>query len=341
MADTKLKCLRVLDILNETDIDHPLTTAQISEKLALFDLTAERKAISRDIAVLNEAGYQIRPSPDNKRGYYRATRRFENWELKVLIDAIVSAKFLTDGDIRAIIAKLQGMASRESAKLLTRVTPVKRQAKPDNLLVKDTIDHLLEAIRAHKKVEFQYLYTDADMKKQLRKDGYFYVVNPYALTWKDEHYYLICNLDKYDNLAYYRLDRMTNLSILAQPVKDPRALLGENPAQRIDEYVSTAIYCHSGDKINLQLLCQYGLEDEIIDYFGTDHYHAKRSDGFECHVRVMHSQGLIYWLMQHGDKVKVLAPDAVRDELIASLQATLAQYQPADSRTAGQEARHG
>jgi predicted DNA-binding transcriptional regulator YafY len=341
MADIKLKCLRVLDILNETDIDHPLTTAQISEKLALFDLAAERKAISRDIAVLNEAGYQIRPCPDNKRGYYRATRRFENWEIKVLIDAIVSAKFLTDRDIQAITAKLQGMASRDSAKLLTRVTPVNRQRKPDNLFVKASIDYLLEAIRTHKKVQFQYQYTDADMKKQLRKDGYFYVVNPYALTWKDEHYYLIGNLDKYDNLGYYRLDRMINMTILAQPVKDATVLLGENPAQRIDEYVSTAIYCHSGARINLQLLCQYGLEDEIIDYFGTDHYHAKQPDGFECHVRVMHSKGLIHWLMQHGDKVKVLAPEAVKDELIASLQATLARYQPAQPSTAGEGQNHG
>lgn len=332
MADTKLKCLRVLDILNETDIDHPLTTAQICEKLELFDLTAERKAISRDIGVLNEAGYQIRPCPDNKRGYYRTNRRFENWELKVLIDAIVRAKFLTDCDISAITAKLRGMTSSEGAKLLTRVTPVNNHLKADNLFVKDTIDHLLEAIRTHKKVQFQYQYTDADMKKQLRKDGCFYRVNPYALTWKDEHYYLICNYDKYDNLAYYRLDRITNMTILDQPVKDPRALLGDNPSQRIDEYVATAIYCHSGEKINLQLLCQYGLEDEIIDYFGTDHFHRKRDDGFEYHIRVMHSKGLIYWLMQHGDKVKVLSPEAVREELIASLQATLAQYQPTEAR---------
>ena len=341
MADTKLKCLQILNILNETDIDHPLTTAQISEKLTLLDLTAERKAISRDIGVLNAAGYQIRVCSDNKRGYYLANRRFENWELKVLIDAIVSAKFLTDSDINAITAKLRGMASRDSAKLLTRVTPVNTHLKPDNLFVKSFIDRLLEAIRQKKKVQFQYQYTDVDMKKQLRKDGYFYVVNPYALTWKDEHYYLIGNLDKYDNLGYYRLDRMINMTILDQSVKNATVLLGENPAQRIDEYVSTAIYCHTGTKINLRLLCQYGLEDEIIDYFGTDHYHTKQPDGFECHIRVMHSKGLIYWLMQHGDKVKVLSPAAVRDELIASLQATLAQYHQPDLSAVGKGPNYG
>lgn len=326
MADTKLKCLRVLDILKGTDINNPLTAAQISEQLGLFDLDAERKSINRDIRVLNTAGYDIRRCTDNKKGYYMANRRFANWELKVLIDAIVSAKFLTDADSKAITAKLMQLASSDSAKLLSRVTPVNNHIKPNNTMIPVSIDTLLEGIRKKRKVQFQYLYTDANMTKQLRKDGYFYVVNPYALTWKDEHYYLICNLDKYDNLAYYRLDRMTNMSILNLPVKEVTTILGENPAHRINEYVSTAIYCHTGDKINLRLLCQYGLEDEIIDYFGAGIFHQNRADGFECHVRVMHSQGLIYWLMQHGNKVRVLFPETVKDELITSLLSTLAQY---------------
>lgn len=326
MADTKLKCLRVLEILNETDINTPLTTAQIADKLTLFGLCAERKAINRDISILIEIGYDIRLCKDNKKGYYLATRSFENWELKVLMDAIVSAKFLTEGDTRAITAKLMGLASTESGKLLSRVTPVNNHIKPQNQMVKTSIDYLLEGIRKKKKVQFQYQFTDQKLKKQLRKDGYFYVVNPYALTWKDEHYYLIGNLDKYDNLGYYRLDRMTNMSILDQPVKEATTILGENPSLRINEYVSTAIYCHTGEKINLRLLCQYGLEDEIIDYFGTDIFHMNRTDGFECHVRVMHSKGLIYWLMQHGNKVKVLSPNAVKTELIESLQSTLDQY---------------
>ncbi|WP_373485867.1 helix-turn-helix transcriptional regulator [Acetobacterium malicum] len=326
MADTKLKMLRVLDILLETDPDHPLTTAQIADQLSLFGLSAERKAINRDIHVLQQAGYDIRPCPDNKRGFYLASRTFATWELKVLIDAIVSAKFLTEAETRSIAAKLMAQDSSANAQLLTRVTPVNTHIKQNNPLIKETIGALLTAIRQQRKVEFQYQSTNHEMKKELRKGGYCYRINPYALTWKDEHYYLICNLDKYDNLGYYRLDRIVNLRILDEPVKDAVALLGENPAHRIDDYVATAIYCHTGEKINLRLLCQYGLEDEICDYFGSDHYHSQLPDGFECHIRVMHSQGLIYWLMQHGSKVKVLAPEAVRDELIASLKATLAQY---------------
>lgn len=255
-----------------------------------------------------------------------AKRDFENWELKVLIDAIVSAKFLTKSDTQAITAKLIAQSSTESGKLLSRVTPVNSHIKPDNLMIKTIIDQLLEGIRRMKKVQFQYQVTNRYMKKELRKDGYFYVVNPYALTWKDEHYYLICNLDKYDDLAYYRLDRMINMIILDEPIKEAKIILGENPLNRINEYISTAVYCHTGDKITLQLLCQYGLEDEIIDYFGTGIYHQNLINGFECHVRVMQSNGLIYWLMQHGKQIKVLSPDCVKDTLIESLKSTLAQY---------------
>ncbi|MEO1814540.1 MAG: WYL domain-containing protein [Acetobacterium sp.] len=253
MADTKLKCLRILDILNETDINNPLTTAQIADQLALFDLEAGCEAINRDISVLNEAGYNIRLSRNDKRGYYMANHRFENWELKVLIDAIVSAEFLTDSDIAAITAKIRGLASSDSARLLTRVTPVNQQVKPDNMMVKSHIDHLLEAVRRMNKVEFQYQYTDAEMKKKRHKDSFFYVVNPYALTWQDDHYYLIGNRDKYDNLSSYRLDRMTNLAILDQPVTAAATLLGENPAQRIAEYVATTAFSHTDEQTNRQL----------------------------------------------------------------------------------------
>lgn len=326
MADTKLKLLRVLDILRQTDADHPLTTAQIADQLNRYDLSAERKAINRDIQVLKQAGYDIRLCPDNKRGYYLASHSFETWELKVLIDAIVSAKFLTEADSRAIAAKLMAQDSQANAQLLARVTPVNTHIKQDNPQIKETIGALLTAIRQQRKVQFQYQSTNSEMKKELRKGGYCYRINPYALTWKDEHYYLICNLDKYDNLGYYRLDRIVNLTILDEPVKDAVALLGKNPRHRIDDYIATAIYCHTGKKINLRLLCQYGMEDEICDYFGSDHFHNKRPDGFECHIRVMHSQGLIYWLMQHGSKVKVLSPEAVKKELLDCLRATLDQY---------------
>jgi predicted DNA-binding transcriptional regulator YafY len=175
-----------------------------------------------------------------------ANHRFENWELKVLIDAIVSAEFLTDSDIAAITAKIRGLASSDSARLLTRVTPVNHQVKADEMLVKSHIDYLLEAVRRMNKVEFQYQYTDAEMKKKRHKDDFFYVVSPYALTWQDDHYYLIGNRDKYDNLSTYRLDRMTNLAILDQPVTTAATLLGENPDRHIAEYVATAVFSHTG-----------------------------------------------------------------------------------------------
>lgn len=326
MADTKLKCLRVLDILKESDSNNPLTTAEISEKLAVFDLEAERKAINHDIAVLNKAGYDIRRCADHKKGYYMTNRRFEIWELKVLIDAIASAKFLTSSDSKAITAKLLGMASNDNARLLTQVTPANNQLKPDNQMVQSSLDYLLEAIRQKRQVQFQYQYTDPRGQKTLCKDGHLYVVNPYVLTWKDEHYYLIGNLDQHYNLGYYRLDRLINLAMIDQPIKAVTTVLGKNLDQHLHTCGATANGGDDGEKINLWLFCKYGLEDEIIDYFGSSIYHQNQADGFECHIRVIDSPGLIDWLRQRGNKVKVLGPETVRRELIASLEATLSQY---------------
>ncbi|WP_331552463.1 hypothetical protein [Acetobacterium sp.] len=147
MADIKLKLLRVLEIIKETDENNPLTTAQISEKLRLFDLEAERKAINRDINILIEAGYNIQLCTNNKLGYFLTARKFENWELKVIMDAIVSAKFLTTQDTEKLTEKLISLSSAEGGKLLSQVTPVNSHIKSEDPLIKTMIGQLLEGIR--------------------------------------------------------------------------------------------------------------------------------------------------------------------------------------------------
>lgn len=327
MAEIKLKLLRILDILKDTDQYNFLTINEIVEKLAVMDLKVDRKAVSRDIKILMNEGFDIKNKAGKKKGYYLNSRNFENWELKVLMDAVLSAKFLTVEDSNKLIEKLKNMTSIGGRKLLTRVSPVENKVKTNNVLTKDMIAKLLEAIRQKRKVQFQYMTTTVNFKKELRKDGYYYIINPYALTWQEDHYYLVCNTDQYKNLSYYRLDRMTNMSILSEPVKDVEALLGKNPGHRIKEFISRSIYCHSGEKINLVLLCKEGIQDEICDYFGDQILHIEKEDGFECHVRVMNSKGLIYWLMQHSSMVSVIGPAAVRQEMIKVLTEALKQYQ--------------
>lgn len=326
MANSKLKLLRILDILRETDEASPLTALQIGKKLALYDIYAERKSICRDINLLIDAGYDIQLCDDNKQGYYMASREFEDYELKVLIDAVWGARFLTYENSRQIAEKIKSLASSGGRKLLTEVTPIKSHVKSSNPAVKIYIDSVLQAIKQKRKIQFQYTFTDQDLKKQFRRDGFVYVVNPYSLIWQNERYYLIGNYDKYDNLSYYRLDRIKNLSITDARIREAADILGENAGLKIEEYVQTSIYQYGGEKIRLKLRCLPEQMDDLTDFFGNEITVIKKGDGLEVSVAVQNSDGLIFWLMQHGTHMEVLAPENVRTKLVATLKDTLSLY---------------
>ncbi len=326
MSATKLKLLEILDILKDTNDTHPITAPQIREKLRLEGIEAERKSICRDINTLIEYGHDINLCSDNKLGYYYGKREFEDWELKVLIDAIWQAKFLTDSCTESLAERLKNLACSDSRKLLTAVTPVKSGMKCTNLSVKINIDKLLTAIRKKKRVQFQYVYTDSELKKQYRKSGKYYVINPYLLVWQDDRYYLICNTDKYDDLSYYRLDRMKNLSISDEAVKPATDIIGANADLKIREYVTKSIYRYSGDDVMLTLRINADMVDELIDYFGENIRIEKTNGLFDVSINVMESEGLYYWLLQHGENIEIISPQKIRDNFIQKIDGISKRY---------------
>ncbi len=324
----KLKLLRILDILAETDEEHPLTASQIGKKLLLYGIAAERKSICRDINILkDDAGYDIALSEDNKQGYYMVSRDFEDWELKILIDAIWGAKFLTYESADQLAQKLIRMTSANSQKMLKAVTPVKLRLKSQNATTKINIDTVLKAIKANRKIAFQYTYTDTNMQQRLRKDGLQYIVNPYALIWQDEHYYLIGNYDKYSDLSYYRLDRMKSLSVCDELRKQAKEVLGENADTQIEEYVRASLYRYGGDRLCLKLFVESYMVDDLIDFFGNEIRFIPVDGGFHVIVNVMESDGLYFWLLQYGEHMTVVEPESVRAELVRRLDTIRNRYE--------------
>lgn len=328
MANSKLKLLRILEILTETDEEHPLTASQIEEKLLLYGITAERKSVCRDINILkDDAGYDIALSEDNKRGYYMVSRNFEDWELKILIDAVWGAKFLTYESAEHLAQKLSKLTSAGSQRMLKAVTPVKLRIKSRNTITKINIDTVLKAIKANCKITFQYSFTDTNMKQKLRKDGLWYIVNPYALIWQDEHYYLIGNYDKYSDLSYYRLDRMKSLSVCDAPRKQAKEILGDNADNQIEEYVRASLYRYGGDRFRLTLFVKSYMVDDLIDFFGDEIQFAPAGDGFHVVVDVMESDGLYFWLLQYGEHMTIVEPASVRTELMRRLDTIRNRYE--------------
>jgi predicted DNA-binding transcriptional regulator YafY len=198
------------EFLYELNLDeyNPITTNKIIKKLKLYGIEAERKSVCRDISILKDYGYDINVHSDNKLGYFLGEREFEDWELKVLIDAVASVKFLSHIETERLIKKLELFASKSSQKMLRKVLPIITVSKNPTSTVKISIDTVLHAIKQNKKIDFQYTDIGIDLKPYLRKSGKLYTVNPFALIWSDKKYYLIGNYDEYENISNYRLDKM-------------------------------------------------------------------------------------------------------------------------------------
>ena len=328
MENTKIRLLRILEILRETDEDHPYTAQQIIAQLALYGMAAERKAVLRNIAALQECGYDILLHPDNKRGYYLATREFEDWELKVLMDAAVGANFLTEENSTKLALKICALASADGQKTLRSATPIVSQVKNGNPATKNAIDLILTAIRRKKMISFQYLYTDSNLEKKLSYDGMRYLVSPYALIWRQDKYYLIGNYRKYQTLSYYRLDRIKNIEITEEPIVPAEQILGHNADWKLKEYVEQNLLNYSGDVTRVRLSVDRNMMGIIEDTFG-DHYEVVSMDESRVIVAVTVSDGwgLNTWLIQHGDCVQILEPQRVREEAIRQIEMIRAKYQ--------------
>ena len=191
-ANQKLKCLYLVDfLLQNSDEQHAVTVAQMAEYLAQRGISAERKSLYSDLEALRQWGLDVeyRKSPDS--GYYVASRRFQLPELKLLVDAVQSSKFLSLRKSSELITKLETLASRYEAQALRRQVYVTHRIKNMNESIYYNVDALHGAIAAGSRITFRYFDWDLRGKKKYRRGGQRYEVSPWALLWDDENYYLV------------------------------------------------------------------------------------------------------------------------------------------------------
>ena len=208
--DSKIRLLRILELLKtQTDEDHPLTISEI--ELALrerWDLDAYRVTIQKDIAALIAAGYEIEIVRSTQNKYYLASRLFELPELKLLIDAVESSKFITEKKSRLLTEKLTSLASINEAGQLRRNISIADRVKAGNEQIYYIMDALNDAINTRRKVRFPYFEYDGKKRKKLKNDGKPYVLSPYTLTWNGDFYYVVGWSDKHGKIATFRVDRI-------------------------------------------------------------------------------------------------------------------------------------
>lgn len=328
MADNRERLFRVRDILMETDEDHPITSAQIVSQLDSIGISCDRKAVLRDIDFLTDYGMDIIHCDDNKLGVFVGSRAFEDWELKILIDAVQSANFLNRGQTEKLINTLLSMASTANAQTLAGFPQSPSSIKVGKIEVKNNIDVILRAIRKHYKVHFLYTYTGGDMKTKYRHSMNTEPVSPYALIWQHDKYYLIGNWSGAAPFSYYRLDRIHSIKELKDEPAVPLKELLPNGEAGLRDYIEENIYATSGKRVIIELEGGEEMTDTVLDTFG-DNASVKPIAGGNIHVRIKtnENKGLYRWLMQYAGSLKVVSPEHIRDGVKERLKAALEVYE--------------
>lgn len=304
----KLKLFYLVDILKEeTDENHALSMAEIIDKLDAKGVSAERKSLYTDIALLGDYGIYIEKTPDHR--YYIAERQYELAELKTLVDIIQSSQFLTAKKSRELTKKLYRETSRFGAAELDRQVHT-AFAKAPNEKIFYAVDAIHKGVRDDKKIEFSYFRYNEDKKLIERRAGQRYTVSPIALVFDNENYYLVSFNEEEGDIRHYRVDRMQKVVVLDE-ARSGVDVYGEFD---ISKYENKTFGMFGGNETLVTLNCKNGAAGAIIDRFGDEPTFIKHSDGtFDVTVRVFISEQFFGWVTGLGRLVKIKAPANVAE----------------------------
>ncbi len=325
----KVKLLHLIDILQtQTDEEHPLNAGELCAKLAERNVTAERKAIYDDLEQLTDFGYDIIKTRSPRAGFFLGARDLELPEIYLLADAVRSASFITPKKTRELIGKLDGMLSVHQARQREKNIYFDPKGKCDNEELFRLIDAISMAISAGKKIRFQYTVRSLSETRQITKRTREMIISPYAMTWKDDHYYVIGNYEKYDNLLHLRIDRMRKAEVTDEPVR-PFSEVSEYRAQfDIGDYTQKLFSMYGGKTETVEMRCKKELLEQIIDRFSDAIFIRNITEThFEFSVEAAISDGLVRWALGQGDGVTVLKPECLREQIRATAKELLKNYE--------------
>ncbi len=309
-ANQKRKLLILRDILHtETDEQHPLTLAQLQELLAARGVSAERKSLYDDLEQLRLQGDDIVTVRDRYVRYYMGQRDFDLPELRLLVDAVQSSKFITLKKSEKLIRQLENLTSRHQAVSLQRQVVVSRRIKSMNESIYYNVDALQQAMTEDCQVTFRYFEWDRHKQRQLRRGGALYTVSPWTLLWDSENYYLVAYSAAADSIRHYRVDRMLQIS----PIDDKRQ--GADVFGRLDMGVYTrgTFGMFGGVQQAVTLHCAPHMAGVILDRFGQDTTLVPHGDGFAVRVAVAVSPQFFGWLAGLGGDVSVADSDVAAE----------------------------
>ena len=310
--DAKLRPLYIAKILYEqTDETHFLTTAQLMRILEeRYDIKSHRQTIKADIELLIRFGMDIQEVKSTQNRYNIVSRMFDMAELKLLIDAVESAKVIPANKSKDLVAKISSLSGNYGAACLRRNISCEGRIKTGNEKIFIIIDTVNEAINENKMISFQYFKYNVRKEKQLRHEGQEYIITPLRLVWNGDRYYIVGLRNESQEIVCFRVDRVAG----CPEILDEEGL----PAPKdfdVDQFINTTFHMFSGDCEQVELICDNDVMDSIIDRFGEDvTTYANDMTSFRAIVNVATTHIFYSWVFGFRGKVKIKAPSFVKEE---------------------------
>ncbi|MBQ4572625.1 MAG: WYL domain-containing protein [Clostridia bacterium] len=324
----KLRLLYIIDILSKkSDEEHPMSATQIMDYLREdYGIDCERKTVYDCIECLNEYGYEIIKS-QSPRGYFMTPYYFEPAELRLLIDAVQSADFISAKKSKSLVKKFSSFASEYQYKRIEKQVYIDNRNKCANENLFILIDIISSAILARKQIEVFYRRRKIVDGKTARYEEKSMTINPYALIWADDHYYLVGNYSKYDNLIHLRIDRLKSVKVLDTYSRHFSEVSPYQTSFDIADYSNKHLSMFSGDIKPVEMICNNTMIEDFVDQFGEKVSMKPYDDeNFIAKVDVAVTDGLVAWIMQYGNKIKVKSPKELKNMIIDKTNSILALY---------------
>lgn len=323
--DQKLRTLYLMEILLErTDDEHMLNASELCTILKQeYGISTDRRTIYTEMEILDKFGLDIQQKKGKNPGYYIGARDFELPELKLLVDAVQSSKFITEKKSKELIQKLEKLCCKTDVEMLSKYVFIVNRPKMENETVYYNVDYIHNAIYENKEITFQYAEWTIKKEFKLKKNGAFYVVSPWALTWDDENYYLVAYDATVGIIKHYRVDKMQHTKILETDRK------GEESFKNFDlaAFVKKTFGMYGGVDAEVTLECRNELAGVMLERFGHDVWMIPQGeDHFKIKVLVSVSPQFFGWITGIGAGMKIIGPEHVKQQYKEYLLDVLENY---------------
>ena len=309
----KIKLLKLYELLRqETDEQHPMTTMTIIDRLGKMGISCERRTLAKDMAILNEQGYEVMFRWIGKeKGYYVEDRSFSVPELKILIDAVQAASFITDKKTSELIEKIADLGGGHRADILKSNMVCFNTRKHSNESIYYNVGYLEDAIQQQKKVIFCYFDLNEHGEKVYRREGHHYVVEPVGLVFHEDNYYLMVYSARHDGTANYRVDRMDKVEIIDELVCEKALELRAS----VDCFTEQAFKMYGGQPVDITLQFDHKLIGVVYDKFGEDTNMIRLNDNTcVATVKVQTRPTFCGWIFQFGNQMQITSPGEIIEE---------------------------